>query len=159
MRVKVYNCLMPPRLPPLWKCPKCGERFVTKNMWHSCGKFTLEELFARSEPHVFDLFNKFAEMMRKCGPVTMIPQKTRVVFQVRVRFGGCYPRKSHLQCALALPRVDDDPRFFKVEQFAPHFIGHHFRLYSEADLDQDVQRWMCEAYEVGAQKHLKSKRR
>jgi hypothetical protein len=124
-----------------------------------CGNFTLEELFARSEPHVFDLFNKFAEMMRKCGPVTMIPQKTRVVFQVRVRFGGCYPRKSHLQCALALPRVDDDPRFFKVEKFAPHFIGHHFRLYSEADLDADVQRWMCEAYEVGAQKHLKSKRR
>lgn len=64
---------MPSKLPPLWKCPKCGERFVTKNMWHSCGKFTLEELFARSEPHVYQLFNQFAEMMRKCGPVTMIP--------------------------------------------------------------------------------------
>jgi hypothetical protein len=22
--------------PPLWKCPKCGHRFVTKNLWHSC---------------------------------------------------------------------------------------------------------------------------
>jgi hypothetical protein len=144
---------MPPKPPPLWKCPKCGERFVTKNMWHSCGKFTLEALFARSEPHVPRLFNKFPEMIPKCGPVTMIPQKTRVVFQVRVRFGGCYPRKSHLQCALALPRVDDDPRFFKTERYGAHFIGHYFRVHSEADLDEDVQRWMRESYEVGAQRH------
>jgi hypothetical protein len=84
----------------------------------------------------------------------MIPQKTRVVFQVRVRFAGCYPRKSHLLCGLALTRVDDDPRFFKVEKYASHFIGHSFRAYSEADLDADVQRWMREAYEVGEQKHL-----
>jgi uncharacterized protein DUF5655 len=124
-------------------------------MWHSCGKFTLEELFGRSEPHVFQLFNRFAEMIRECGPVTMIPQKTRVVFQVRVRFGGCQPRKSHLICALALPRVDDDPRFFKVEKYGPHFIGHSFRVYSEADLDRAVQSWMCEAYDVGAQRRLK----
>ena len=145
---------MPKKLAPLWRCPKCGERFVTTNMWHSCGKFTLEELFARSEPHVIKLFRKFKKMIRKCGPVTMIPQKTRVVFQVRVRFGGCYPRKSHLVCALALPRLNGDPRFYKTEKFAAHFIGHWFRVYSEADLDADVQRWMCEAYEVGAQ-HLK----
>ena len=148
---------MTSNLPPLWRCPKCGERFITKNMWHSCGKYTLEALFARSEPQVFRIFNKFAEMVRSCGPVTMIPQNTRVVFQVRVRFGGCYPRKSHLQCSLALPRVDDDPRFFKIEKYAPHFIGHSFRVYSEADLDADVQRWMREAYEVGEQKHLKAK--
>lgn len=77
------------------------------------------------------------------------------MFQVRVRFGGSYPRKSHLVCSLALPRVDDDPRFFKIEKFASHFIGHSFRVYSEADLDADLQRWMREAYEVGEQKHLK----
>ena len=147
--------ILPSKLQPLWQCPKCGERFVTRNMWHSCGKYTLDALFARSEPHVFQLFNKFAEKMQACGPVTIIPQRTRVVFQVRVRFGGCYPRKSHLLCGLALPRVDDDPRFFKIEKYAPHFIGHSFRVYSEADLGRDVQRWMCEAYEVGAQKHLK----
>ncbi|MGH9972245.1 MAG: hypothetical protein ACREBG_31245 [Pyrinomonadaceae bacterium] len=43
-------------------------------------------------------------MVRACGPVRTIPQKTRVVFQVRVRFAGCYPRKSHLLCGFALPR-------------------------------------------------------
>ena len=150
---------MATELPPLWQCPKCGERFVTANMWHSCGKYSLDDLFARSEPHVIRLFHRFAEMIRACGPVTMIPQKTRVVFQVRVRFGGCYPRKSHLLCALALPRVDNNPRFFKIEPYAPHFVGHSFRVYSEADLDADLQRLMREAYQVGEQRHLRRKRR
>ena len=24
------------RVKALWRCPKCGHRFVTKNLWHSC---------------------------------------------------------------------------------------------------------------------------
>ena len=31
------------RNQPLWTCPKCGAKFVTKNLWHSCGKATLFE--------------------------------------------------------------------------------------------------------------------
>ena len=81
------------KLRPLWRCPKCGARFVTRNMWHSCGKFTLETLFAKSEPQVLPLFKKFAALVRRCGRVTMIPQKTRVVFMDRVRFAGACPRK------------------------------------------------------------------
>jgi hypothetical protein len=28
---------IPPRVehPSLWKCPRCGHRFVTRNLWHS----------------------------------------------------------------------------------------------------------------------------
>ena len=136
---------------PLWRCPKCGERFITANMWHSCGKFTLDKLFARSEPQVRRLYNKFARMVRACGPVTTIPQKTRVVFQVRVRFAGCYPRKKHLQCAIALRKVTKNPRFVRIEKFTKHFVGHYFKIESEADLNQELQSWLCESYKVGAQ--------
>jgi len=141
----------PAKQRPLWRCPECGERFVTKNLWHSCGKHTLEQLFARSEPHVLPLFKKFAKMVRACGPVRMIPQKTRVVFQVRVRFAGAYPRRSYFLCGFALPYRSADPRFVKIENYAPHFQGHLFRVASEADLDEQVQRWLHESYQVGAQ--------
>ena len=77
----------------------------------------MEELFARSEPHVLPLFKKFAKMVRACGPVRMIPQKTRVVFQVRVRFAGAYPRKSHFLASFALPyrgfRENRDDRIYR----------------------------------------------
>ena len=142
---------------PLWRCPACGERFVTKNLWHSCGKHTLEELFARSEPQVLQLFKKFAKMVRACGPVRMIPRKTRVVFQVRVRFAGAVPRKSHLLANFALPYNANDSRFVKIEKYAPHFQTHTFRVSSERDLDKQVQRWLKESYEVGAQSFLQEK--
>jgi hypothetical protein len=147
----------PTKQRPLWRCPKCGERFVTKNLWHSCGKHTLEELFSRSEPHVLPLFKQFAKMVRACGPVHMIPQKTRVVFQVRVRFAGAYPRKSYFLAGFALPYRADDPRFVKIETYAPHFQGHTLRVASEADLDDKVQGWLREAYKVGAQEFLKKR--
>ncbi|MCM3900582.1 MAG: DUF5655 domain-containing protein [Pyrinomonadaceae bacterium] len=142
------------RLKPLWRCPKCGEWFVTENMWHSCGKYSLETLFAKTEPHVFKLFKKFSRMVRACGPVRMIPQKTRVVFQVRVRFAGCYPRKSYLICSLGLPRKFNSPRFVKIEEYTQQFVGHQFRVTSESDLDDEVQGWLREAYRVGEQQGL-----
>jgi hypothetical protein len=138
-------------LPPLWRCPRCHERFVTRNLWHSCGKYTLADLFCRSEPHVLKLFKTFAAMVRACGPVHMIPQKTRVVFQVRVRFAGAVPRKTHLLANFALPYRADDSRFVRIDKYAPHFQAHTFRVESENDLDEHVQAWLRDSYEVGAQ--------
>ena len=146
------------KLPPLWRCPKCRERFVTKNLWHSCGKYTLEELFSRSDPHVLSLFKKFAAMVRACGPVHMIPQKTRVVFQGRVRFAGALPRKTHFLANFALPYQANDSRFVRIEKYAPHFQTHTFRVSSESDLDQQLQGWLRESYQVGAQAFLMEKR-
>lgn len=100
---------MPRKLKRLWRCPRCGERFVTRNLWHSCGKHTYKEIFARSEPHVAKLFRKFAAMVRKCGPVRIYPQKTRIVCMTRVRFAGCYPRKSHLLRLCAATKTGRPP--------------------------------------------------
>ena len=35
-------------LPGISICPRCGARSVTRNLWHSCGTFTLEGLFPTS---------------------------------------------------------------------------------------------------------------
>jgi len=93
------------RVGDLWVCPKCGNTFTSPNMSHSCGQFELAASFARSEPHVFELCQKFISLVQDvCGPVTVIPQKTRtdeyiwVAIQARVRFVACYPRKSYLLC-------------------------------------------------------------
>ncbi len=145
---------MPAKLKPLWRCPKCSARFVIKNMWHSCGKYSLAAHFSGCERHVFPLFKRFEKMVRACGPVIMIPQKTRIVFQARVRFAGCVLRKAHLDCALALLRRHNDPRFYKIESYSRRFHGHRFRVKSPDELDAALRRWLREAYRVGEQKHL-----
>ncbi len=71
-------------------------------MWHSCGRYRLADLFATSEPHVFALFQKLRRMVKACGPSTMIPQKTRVVFMARMRFAVATVRKTNLRVGLIL---------------------------------------------------------
>ena len=114
---------MPPKPKPLWRCPKCGERFVTRNMWHSCGRYSLKAHFAGCEPNVFRMFKKFAAMVRRCGPARIIPQKTRIVFQARVRFAGCVARKSYLLVAFASTRRLEDPRFVRIERYMPRWYA------------------------------------
>jgi Domain of unknown function (DUF5655) len=117
-------------------------------MWHSCGKFSLHELFARSDPRVLKLFRKFARMVRACGRSHMIPQKTRVVFQTRIRFAGATPRKSHLICHFILPRKIGKKRFQKIERYGRRCYGHYLRVESKTELNSDVARWLKEAYDT-----------
>ena len=63
---------------PLWRCSACGERFTTRNQNHSCGTFDLDALFAKSDPIVRVLFDRFVALVKKQGPVRVIPQKTRI---------------------------------------------------------------------------------
>jgi Domain of unknown function (DUF5655) len=140
-------------LPPLWTCPKCRAKFVSANMWHSCGRFRLEDLFARSDPSVFALFKKFRRIVERCGPVTMIPQKTRVVFMVRMRFAGATVRKSNLRIGLIMRRrLEPDPRLEKVEVYGPLCVGHYLRIERPEQLDDNVRQWVREAYDCGIQK-------
>src|SRR5260370_24085028 len=124
-------------------------------MWHSCGKFSLENLFSRSGPHVLKIFRKFAKIVGSCDRSRMIPEKTRVVLQVRMRFAGATPRKSHLTCHFILPRKIDNHRFHKIETFNPRCHAHHLHVSSEAELDAEIGSWLNEAYAVGQQKHLR----
>ena len=143
------------KLPPLWSCPKCGAKFVSANMWHSCGRFALGALFAKSEPHVFELFQKFRTMVRACGRSTMIPQKTRVVFMVRMRFAGATVRKTHLRVGLILERrLPPDARLVEIESFGPRCHGHYFKIERADQLDASFAAMVCEAYDSGTQKNF-----
>ena len=81
----------------LWRCPRCGERFTTRNQWHACGSFDIEALFVRSQPIVRRLYDRFLKLVRESGPVTVIPQKTRIALQVRMRFAALMPQKDVLK--------------------------------------------------------------
>ena len=135
------------KLRPLWRCPQCGARFVTRNLWHSCGKFTLEDLFAKSEPHVLPLFRKFAAFVRRCGRgVVMIPQKTRVVFMERVRFAGATPRKDGFVTHFILPQPIIHSRIVKHDFYPPRLHANHVRITSAKDLDAELLGWLREAH-------------
>ena len=140
---------------PIWTCPECGARLISKNLWHSCGKFTLEALFAGAGPEVIELARKYVSLLHSLGDVQVIPQKTRLVCVARVRFAGLYPRKTRFRVGFALRRWLRHPRIVKTTNYGPRWRGHFVDIRSEKDLDQELRAGLQEAHDtVGVQDDL-----
>jgi hypothetical protein len=132
----------------LWYCPKCGARLVTRNLWHSCGRFTLEGLFSGSAPKTLAAARKYVALLRSLGDVQVLPQKTRLVAVARVRFAGLYPRKSHFLASFALHRWLTNDRIVKTIDYGPRWRAHYVRIESAADLDDELRSWLQESCDI-----------
>jgi hypothetical protein len=130
----------------LWKCPRCGHRFVTRNLWHSCTRVPLASHFSGKDPVVRELFTCFRALVRRCGPATCYAQKTRIVFQARARFAGAVTRKRRLEVSLWLKRPVKHRCLTRVDSFGGLGWGHTFRLEERADLDAELASLVREAY-------------
>ena len=140
---------------PLWTCSKCERQFVTTNMPHSCGRYSVEAFLATKSSDAISLYEAFSSLVHKCGPVKIAPAKTRVGFQVRMIFAAVNKLTDRaLDAHVVLTRRLESPRFRKIEMMTPKCYVHHFRIASVSELDKEVERWLREAYEVGTQRHL-----
>ena len=145
---------------PLWHCPKCGARLVSRNLWHSCGRFTLEALFSGSAPGVLAAARKYVALLESLGDVQVLPQKTRLVAVARVRFAGLYPRKDDFIASFALHRWIANRRIVKTVDYGPRWRAHYVRITSAADLDGELRVWLQESHDVvGVQSDLAERRR
>jgi Domain of unknown function (DUF5655) len=132
----------------LWICPRCGARLVGRNMSHSCGSWSLEELFARSTPRALELAREYVEVLASLGDVQVIPQRTRLVAVARVRFAGLAPRRDGFVANFALHRWVSSPRVVRTEEYGPRWRFHHVRVVSPADLDDELRAWLRESHDV-----------
>jgi hypothetical protein len=78
--------------------------------------------------------------------VTIYAQKSRIVFQARVRFAGAVVRAGYLDAGLWLRRRVHHPLLRRTESFGPLGYGLHFRLTRPADIDGALRGLMREAY-------------
>lgn len=139
---------------PLWTCGKCGRTFANRNQPHACGRHRLQDHFRGRPPEVRALFDAFLAALEEIGPVTVLPQKTRIAFHVRMSFAQVTPRRDGLDGHLVLARRIEDPRFLEVRTFSPRNHLHRFRIERLEEIDAQMKKWMREAYAVGEQRHL-----
>jgi hypothetical protein len=139
----------------LWRCPKCDRVFANRNQTHTCGLHDIEHHFVGREPIVRELYELVVSAVRSLGPVIVLPEKTRIAFQVRMSFAQVTPRQRWLDGHVVLARRVEHPRFRKIETFSPRNHLHAFRLENPADVDKTFVSWLREAYAVGEQKHLR----
>ena len=143
---------------PLWTCPKCKQKFTTKNLWHSCTQFTADEFFAGKDPEIKKLYKKFVKFVKQCGPVYININKTRISIQGKMRFCGVSRvLKDGLLIAFLLNRKFENKRIIKYEYLPPGYHIHRMKIKNEKDLDKQLLGWIKESYKMGMREHLKSK--
>jgi hypothetical protein len=138
---------------PLWRCPTCGQTFVSRNLPHSCQVVALDDHFA-GVPALREVFDAYLAAARECGPVTVNATKSRISLQARMRFAGIErPRRAHIVATFVLVREIVSPRL-RVQFVPPRYYVHRLTLRVADDVDDEVRAWLAEAYEVGEQRHL-----
>jgi len=117
-------------------------------MWHSCGRFRLEDLCARSSPEVLALARRYVRLLRSLGDVQVLPQRTRLVCVARVRFAGMTPRRDHIVVAFALRRRVRSARIARIESYGPRWQSHQVPVRRPAELDAELTAWLRESHDV-----------
>jgi hypothetical protein len=138
---------------PLWQCESCGRAFANPNQSHACGTTPLAAHFEGRSPKVRAIFDAFLAMLEGFGPVTVLPEKTRIAFQVRMSFAQLTIRRDWVLGHLVLARRAEGPLFTRVETFSPRNHLHAFRLDDPEEVAA-LHDHAREAYAVGRQQHL-----
>jgi hypothetical protein len=141
----------------LWRCPECEREFANRNQSHACGRYDLAHHFRGKPPGIRALFDRVVAAIRQIGPVRVLPEKTRIAFQVRMSFAQVTPRSRWLDGHVVLARRFEHPRFRRIQTISPRNHVHSFRITSASEIDPDFKAWLAEAYEVGEQRHLERK--
>jgi hypothetical protein len=138
----------------LWTCPECNRRFANRNQTHTCGLTALEHHLEGRPAAVREIVGRVIALAERNGPVTVLPQKTRIALAARMSFAALQPRRAWVDGHVVLARRREAPRFTRIETFSPGNHLHAFRLSSPGDVDDEVASWLAVAYEVGMQRHL-----
>lgn len=153
-RSGIFGAVTVPRSEkPLWRWPRCGRTFANRNQSHACGIHELESHFEGKPPRARRIYEAFLALLEGFGSVTVLPEKTRIAFQVRMSFAQLTIRRHWVIGHFVLARRAEDPRFTKVETFSPRNHAHHFRLDSPEAVAA-LSDFAREAYAVGRQEHV-----
>ncbi len=111
-----------------------------------------EEFFLGFEDS-WPIFAAVRRAIDRLKPSSMAVTKSQIAFRRRKAFAWVwipdrYLRGSHapLVLSLAFRHRDPSPRWKQVVEPAPGRFMHHMELNSAGDLDEEVLRWMSEAW-------------
>lgn len=111
--------------------------------------------FVGRSADVIATFRAFEETAHANGPVVVVPEKTRIAFQLRMSFAAATLRKRWVDAHVVLALRLESPRFRRIQTLSARNHLHDFRLERREDVDDEVARWLAEAYLVGRQEHLR----
>jgi hypothetical protein len=108
-------------------------------------------------PLGLDVLRRVRSMLEEIGEVEIRATKSQVAFRRRRGFAYLWRPSRWLRTpgtdvvlSIALARGVGSPRFKEVVQPTPRLWMHHLEVHSLADLDDEVGRWLAEAWAAAA---------
>jgi hypothetical protein len=131
---------------PLWSCPRCGAKLLSRGLSHSCGRFSVARFLKGRDSRERALFGRFVALVAACGPYEVAPAKTRVAFLVKVRFASVNRLgPGGMEVHFVLPRQLPSTRLRRIDRVGRLFV-HHLRVLQSEELDAEVGAWLRESY-------------
>jgi hypothetical protein len=130
-----------------WTCPRCGAPFANANASHSCVNVELDAHFYRASPSVRAAFDRLVDLAQVDGPVSIVPQKTRIVLAAPMRFLAVQVRRDRLvghvfaERALAHGVVTE----IVPDAYGTGLFMHRLSIRSADDLDEPFAELVREA--------------
>jgi hypothetical protein len=113
---------------------------------------TLDEYFQGYESSM-PIFETIRDMLESIGPTQVRVSMSQVAFWrhkavARVWIPTCYLKReaAPLVLTLGFDHRIDSPRWKEVVEPAPSHFTHHLEIWSVDDLDEEVRRWLYQAW-------------
>jgi hypothetical protein len=136
----------------MWICPSCGQQFVNTNQVHSCGDKVLEDFLKGKSERTTSLFWYFIDRYRQLGKITIHPTKSMIAIAAKTRIAYVTRLgKDFVDVTFPFSEpFNDNLCFQKIAQVpGTQQYNHHFRMFSEEDINKEVTKFMKLAYMNG----------
>ncbi|MGB7117203.1 MAG: DUF5655 domain-containing protein [Anaerolineales bacterium] len=111
---------------------------------------TENTLLKNASPEVTNMYNRFVDLVKAIGPVSILPTQSRIDFQARTIFASVYFKLESLEIQLVLPTIVQDARIIRVDTIGTDMYAHNIMINSLDDYNARFNIWLQEAYDLGS---------
>jgi hypothetical protein len=131
-----------------WRCPRCGRRFAHEDQFHSHDIVGVDAHLTGRPARVQASFDR---LIGSLPPgVQVEPLRSVIVLSARTTFSFITVQSRRLLVGIFLDRQLDSPRVVKVDVVTARKIANTVDVRDPDDIDDELCRWLREAYELHA---------
>ena len=132
---------------PTWVCPQCQRHFGRARQSHECAPaMTLEDYFSTGPARERPIFEAVRRHLETIGPLHVEPVSVGIFLKRSRGFAELRPLRDWVALSFSLPfRAQHRLITRKVIPGGRGYF-HVVNLQGPEDLDQDIRRWLTEAY-------------
>jgi len=136
----------------MWICPKCQRKFKNRNQDHSCGIYSIEQVFEKIPLEIYTVFKTIHDIVKSYGDMQIRAVKNGVMFSVKSTFLALKPHSKYLAVEFACGSTHDEFPVEKCIQISKTEFAHILRVEKIDEVDDQLIDWLNEAYKFNCAK-------